>query len=239
MMKRVSALTQRELAASFFSPVAYIVAAVFLIATGYLFMTYTLVPGEEATLRPLMVYMAQILIFAIPLLTMRCLSDEFASGTIETLMTAPVTDTEVVLSKFLGAMVFYLALLLTTVLHVLLLFRYGATGIGVIFWGYIGMLMLGALYVSVGVFASALTKHQLVAAIIAIGILAVITLGVQGLSLLRGGAWRAVLGYVDVLRHFEDFSKGIVDSRAIIFFVSVTAFFLFLSVKVLESRRWR
>jgi len=239
MINRVTALTQRELAASFFSPVAYIVAAVFLVATGYLFMTYTLVPGEEATLRPLLVYMAQILIFAIPLLTMRTLADEFATGTIETLMTAPVTDTEVVLSKFLGAMVFYVALLLTTILHVFILYRYGASGFGVIFWGYVGMLLLGALYVSVGVFASALTRHQLIAAIIATGILAVLTLGVQGLSILRGGAWRSVLGYVDVLRHFEDFSKGIVDSRAIIFFLSFTAFFLFLSVKVLESRRWR
>lgn len=239
MMQRVTALTQRELNAAFFSPIAYIVAAIFLVATGYLFMTYTLVPGEEATMRPLLVYMAQILIFAIPLLTMRTLADEFATGTIETLMTAPVTDTEVVLSKFMGAMVFYVALLATTVLHVLILFRYGASGLGGIAWGYIGMLLLGGLYISVGVFASALTRHQLIAAIIAIGILAVLTLGVQGLSILRGGAWRSVLGYVDVLRHFEDFAKGIVDSRGIIFFISLTAFFLFLSVKVLESRRWR
>ena len=239
MIRNVSALTQRELAASFFSPVAYVVAAVFLVATGYLFMTFTLVTGEEASVRPLLGYMAQILVFAIPLLTMRTLADEFASGTIETLMTAPITDTEVVLSKFLGVLAFYAALLLTTLLHVVLLFLYGANEVGVFLCGYFGMVLLGAFYISIGVFASALTRHQLVAAIIATGVLGVLTFGVQGLSVLRGGNWRSVLGYVSVLRHFEDFSKGILDSRAIIFFLSGTAFFLFLAVKVLESRRWR
>lgn len=239
MIRNVAALTQRELFSSFFSPVAYVVASVFLVATGYLFLTETLIGGHEASIRPMLDGMALLLVFAVPLLTMRVLSEEFASGTIETLMTAPVTDIEVVLSKFLGVMVFYTALLLTTVVHVILLFVYGGAEMSVVLYGYVGMMLLGSLYVSVGVCASAMTKHQLVAAIIATLVLAVFTLIVDGLAAWMGGSWRTALGYVNVTRHFGDFSKGIFDTRALVFFISGTAFFLFMAVKVLESRRWR
>lgn len=238
-MRNVAALTQRELAASFLSPVAYVVALVFLVATGHLFMTGTLVEGGEATVRPLLNGMAWMLVFAIPLLTMRVLADEFANGTIETLMTAPVTDVEVVVGKFLGVFVFYVALLAATLLHVLLLFHYGASDRAVVLYGYAGMLLLGALYVAVGVFASALTRHQLVAAIVAMGVLSLLSLVVDAFAAWRGGQWRTVLGYINILHHFGDFSKGMVDTKSIIFFISGTLFFLFLAVKVLESRRWR
>ncbi len=239
MMQRVSALTQRELASSFLSPIAYVVAAVFLVATGYLFMNNTLVEGGEASIRFLLDSMAWILIFAIPLLTMRVIADEYASGTIETLLTAPVTDVEVVVGKFLGVLVFYTALLATTLVHVVLLFRYGGSDFGVVLYGYVGMLLLGALYVAVGVFASALTRYQLLAALVGMSILALLTLMVDALAAWKGGLWREVLSYINVLHHFGDFSKGILDTRSIVFFLSGTLFFLFLSVKVMESRRWR
>lgn len=238
-MRNVAALTQRELATNFLSPVAYIVAAVFLVATGHLFMKNTLVEGGEASVRSLLDSMAWLLVFAMPLLTMRVLADEFATGTIETLMTAPVTDVEVVFGKFLGVYVFYLGLLATTLVHVGLLFAYGATDVGVVLLGYLGMVLLGALYVAVGVFASALTRHQLVAAIIGMGVLSVFTLVVDAFAGWRGGDWRTVLAYVNILHHFKDFSKGILDTKSLVFFISGTVFFLFLAVKVLESRRWR
>lgn len=238
-MRNVAALTQRELATSFLSPVAYIVAAVFLVATGHLFMKNTLVEGGEASVRSLLDSMAWLLVFAMPLLTMRVLADEFATGTIETLMTAPVTDVEVVFGKFLGVYVFYLGLLATTLVHVGLLFAYGATDVGVVLLGYLGMVLLGALYVAVGVFASALTRHQLVAAIIGMGVLSVFTLVVDAFAGWRGGDWRTVLAYVNILHHFKDFSKGILDTKSLVFFISGTVFFLFLAVKALESRRWR
>ncbi len=239
MIRNVAALTQRELATNFLSPVAYVVAAVFLVATGHLFMGSTLVEGEEASLRSMLDSMAWLLVFALPLLTMRVLSDEFASGTIETLMTAPVTDVEVVIGKFLGVYVMYLGLLATTLVHVVLLSAYGATDAGVLILGYLGMILLGAFYVAVGVFASALTRHQLVAAIVGILILAVLTLVVDALAGWYSGSWRSVLAYVNVLHHFQDFSKGIFDTKSLFFFLSGTAFFLFLAVKALESRRWR
>lgn len=239
MTRNVLALTQRELIMSFFSPVAYVVAAVFLMATGYLFMNATLIEGSEATIRPLLDSMSWVLIFAIPLLTMRVLSDEFASGTIEALMTAPVTDVEVVLGKFLGVLAFYASLLVTTLVHVGLLLRYGGNDVPAILYGYFGMILLGCLYVAVGVFASALTKHQLVAALIGMGVLSLFTLVVDSFAAWKGGLWRTVLSYVNITHHFQDFSKGIFDTKAIVFFISGTAFFLFLAVKMLESRRWR
>lgn len=239
MMRNVAALTQRELAAIFLSPVAYVVAAVFLVASGYLFMSNTLIEGGEASMRMMMNSMAWLLVFAIPMLTMRLLADEFATGTIETLMTAPVTDVEVVLGKFLGALVFYLALLLTTVVHAYLVFRYGAQDLGVVIYGYIGLILLGAAYVAVGLFASSLTRYQLVAALIGMGLLAAFTVVVDTLATYQGGQWRVVLSYVNVLHHFQDFSKGIFDTKALVFFISTTLFFLFLSVRVLESKRWR
>lgn len=239
MTRNVMALTQRELAATFFSPVAYVVAAIFLVATGYIFMEKTLQPGSEASVRFMLQSMAWVLIFAVPMLTMRALSDEYASGTIEALMTAPVTDIEVVLGKFFGVLLFYVVLLLTTLLHVLLIMKYGAMDLGVLAYGYLGMLLLGSLYVAVGLFASSLTRYQLVAALIGAGILGVFTLLVDSFASWYGGTWRNVLGYINVLYRFEDFTKGLFDTKALIFFLSGTAFFLFLTVKVLESRRWR
>ncbi len=239
MIRNVAALTQRELVASFLSPVAYIVTAVFLVATGYLFMDQVLVEGGEAAVRPLFDSMARLLVFAIPLLSMWVLSEEFATGRIETLMTAPVTDAEVICGKFLGVFLFYAGLLATTLVHVILLSIYGALDVPVVLCGYLGMLLLGCFYVAVGVFASALTRYQLVAAIIGIGVLSVFTLVVDALAGWAGGTWRLVLGYVNVLHHFEDFSKGIFDTRSVVFLASGTLFFLFLAVKVLESRRWR
>lgn len=239
MLAKVAALTQRELSATFLSPVAYIVAAVFLIAMGQLFMSQTLVEGGEASMRSTLDSMAWLLVFAIPMLTMRLLADEFATGTIEPLMTAPVTDVEVVAGRFLGVFVFYIGLLLTTLVHVGLLIAYGAQDVGVIFYGYVGMLLLGALYVSVGLFASSLTRYQLLAALIGMGILAVFTVLVDSFASWKGGDWRVVLGYVNILHHFKDFSRGIFDTKAVAFFLSGTLFFLFLSVKALESRRWR
>ncbi|HKQ48632.1 MAG TPA: ABC transporter permease [Phycisphaerae bacterium] len=239
MMSNIKALTQRELMATFYSPVAYVVAAIFLIASGYLFMTFTLVEGKEATFREMLQSMAWVLVFAIPLLTMRVIADEYASGTIETLMTAPISDVEVVLGKFFGVLLFYLALLATTILHVVLLYRYGGTDVGALAYGYFGMLLLGGLYVAIGVFASALTRYQLVAALIGAGILALLTMLVDSFATWYGGAWRSVLGYINIFYQFEDFTKGILDTKAIVFFLSGTAFFLFLTVKVMESKRWR
>ena len=195
--------------------------------------------GAESTLRPLFDVLAYGLVVVVPLLTMRLVAEEFRSGTIEALMTAPVTDFQVVAGKFLGAMVLYLALLATTGVFFLLIVVFGQPDWGVAAMGYLGMVLLGATYVSVGLFASSLTKHQLVAGLIGMGMLAFLTAGMYLLVLGLPAEYGEVVSRVNLISNFSHFSKGILDTRSVVFFVTLTAFFLFLSVKVLESRRWR
>jgi len=238
-VRNIATLTQRELAACFFSPIAYVVAAVFLLLTGYFFLGRVLVPGTEASMRPLFDNIAQLLVFAIPLLTMRAIAEEFSTGTIETLMTAPVTDGQVVLGKFLGIALFYLALVGTTVVHAALLLAYGQVPWQAVAVGYLGLVLLGACYISVGLFASTLTRHQLLAALIGAGLLSTMTFLMDYLAEWYSGSLRQLASAINLLGHFDDFSRGIFDTRAVVFMLSVTALFLFFAVKVLESRRWR
>jgi len=236
----VAAITQRELAAFFFSPIAYVVGFVFLLLTGWAFLGETLMAGSEASMRTLFERMAGVLVFALPLLTMRSIADDYASGTIETLMTAPVSDASVVIGKFLGAFVFYAALLATTLLHLVILENYSDPVGSVVVVGYLGMLLMGGLFLAVGIFASSCTRHQLLAAMISIAILAFLTFVVDYGSEYAGKLWlRQVCANVNILWHFADFAKGIVDTKSVIFFLSGIVFFLFLATKVMESRRWR
>jgi len=234
------AIMQRELVSLFFSPIAYVVGFIFLLVTGYIFVTDTLEPGSEASLRTLFEWMAYLLVFAVPILTMRSIADEFATGTVETLMTAPVTDAAVVVGKFLGTWIFYLALLATTVPHLLLMSIYAKPVFSVVVVSYLGMILLGGLFIAVGIFASACTRHQLLSAIIGITILSLFAFGADRLAERGPQPWlRSVGVYINILGHFSDFSKGILDTGSLIFFVSGIGLFLFMATKVLESRRWR
>lgn len=236
----VGAITQRELAGLFFSPIAYVVGFVFLALTGYWFVSEVLVPGQEASLRPLFERMAGLLVFAIPLLTMRSLADEYASGTIETLMSAPVSDAAVVMGKFFGTFLFYAVLLAATLLHAVIMASFAEPVGSVIVVGYVGMLLVGGLFIAVGVFASACTRHQLLAAMLSVAVLALFTFVVDYGAEYAPRIWlRQVCANLNVLWAFSDFAKGIIDSKSVIFFVSGIVFFLFLATKVMESRRWR
>jgi ABC-2 type transport system permease protein len=194
--------------------------------------------GAEATLRPLFDVLAYGLAIVCPLLTMRSVAEEFRAGTIETLMTAPITDAQVILGKFLGAMGLYLVLLASTLAYFALIVIYGSPDYGVAVMGYLGMVLLGAVFIAVGIFSSTLTRHQLVAGLVGIAILGFFTMGVYLLVMLLPET-AEIINRLNMIRYFGDFSKGIFDTQGLIFFVSVTAFFLFLSTKVLESRRWR
>lgn len=238
-MRNIAALTQRELNACFFSPIAYVIGFLFLLATGLWFIFTTLVPGSEASLRPLFEIMARVLVFAIPVLTMRTVAEEYATGTIESLMTAPVTDAQVIIGKFLGVLAFYTVLVLSTLLYLLLMMMYGTPEGGLVLFGYLGMLLLGAMFISVSIFTSTCTRHQLLSAMMAAAILAIFTILADYLVDLIPLGLRGVFGAVNVFGHFEAFAKGVFDTKAVIYFVSTTAFFLFLAVKALESKRWR
>jgi len=238
-MRKAIVLARRELGSYFVSPMAYIVGAMFLLASGLWFFYDIFVPGHEASLRSLFESMAYIMVFAVPLLTMRLISDELQSGTIETLMTAPVTDAEVILGKFLGVMVFYLALLACTGVFLALIFIYGQPDAGVAVMGYVGMILLGSAFVAVGLFASTLTRYQLVAAIVSAAILAAFVIVMQLVVAHGPKPWNELAAKLNAMTYFRDFSRGMFDSRGLVFFLTAAGLFLFLSVKVLESRRWR
>jgi ABC-2 type transport system permease protein len=237
-MTKFCALARRELTAYFVSPIAYVIGAGFLLlSAGWFFVN--LRPGEEASLRPLFDGMAVLMVLAVPLLTMGLLSKEYDSGTIETLMTSPVTETEVIVGKFFGIMVFYLAMLAATVLFLGLIQAFGQPDFGVAASGYLGMIILGAAYVAVGIFASTLTRHQIVAAIVAMGILAFFILFMGFVVRLGISPWAQLADKLNGMRYFRQFSRGVFDSRGLFYFLTATGLFLFLSVKTLESRRWR
>jgi len=247
-MQKIMTLARRELSAYFFSPMAYVAAAAFLTIVNVVVLWPQVLglevealfrPGAASTLRPLFDVLAYALVIVMPLLTMQLLSEEFHTGTVETLMTAPVTDAQVVLGKFTGALLMYLALLATTLVYFALVAWFGKPDWGVAGMGYLGMVLLGALYIAVGLFASSLTKHLLVAVLVAIGILGLSTGGTYLVTLMLPAERAAIVSKFSLIDYFGYFTRGVLDSRGVVFFLTATAFFLFLSVKALESRRWR
>ncbi len=239
-MRNIGTLTQRELAAFFFSPIAYVVLAVFLGVTGIFFVNDNFLPGEEASLRVTFgSYFPIILVFVIPMLTMRLLSEEFRSGTIETLMTAPVSEVDVVLGKFLGTLIFFVVMLATTLLHVGLVMTYGSPDLGLVLSSYLGLLLLGGLYISVGLFFSACTRNQVIAVLCSFVLLAIFSFLANYIARDLEGNSRVILQHLSIIAHYQDFTRGLVDVNHLVFFVSTTGLFLFLAVKALESRRWR
>src|SRR5687768_9671225 len=238
-MNRAVTIARREFLGYLFSPIAYVAMTLFLLAAGLLFRK-DFEPGEPATMRTIFDWMVWILVVVVPLLCMGLIAQEWASGTIESLMTAPVGEADVVLGKFAGSLLLFLLLLVPTLLYVVLLAIYGNPDYGPIFSGYLGILLVGALFIAIGLFCSSLTRSQVVAAVSAGAILFVITIIPWWASAeaTLEPFWRT-LADQGVFSRYTDFSKGIIDTGSVVFFVAMTAVFLFLTVKVLESRRWK
>ncbi len=239
-MRNLGTMTRRELSAYFLSPIAYAVIAIFLFCTGLAFALGSFQNGAEASLRSLFQgWITLFLLLVLPMLTMRLLSEEYRGGTIESLMTAPVTDVEVVLGKFLGAFAFYLVLLATLLLYPLVMTFFGHVDWVLLFCNYLGLMLMGGLFIAVGLFFSACTKHQVVAALCSMALLAFMTFAFQGLSTAVEGWPKTLLLHLSVRSHFDDFVRGLLDINHVIFFVTMMALFLFLAVKTVEFRRWR
>jgi len=239
-VSNIPTLTRRELAAFFVSPIAYIVVTVFLVIAGLWFSFGQRYFSAESGLfaygaaASLLNVMGVMFLFLAPLLTMRLLAEEISSGTIETLMTAPVSNTAVVLSKFLGTFCFFVLMLIPTVafpvmLHVISGDAKPDTGPAIS--GYFGLLLLGMMTISIGVCVSASVRNQISAA--------VATTLVLALLWVAGSAAPQAVRYLGILYHFESFTKGVIDTRDVVYFVTGTAFFLFAAVGVVAVRRWR
>lgn len=238
-------LLAREIESYFMAPLMYLVLAIFLVMNGIAFNFSLADSGGNvnATVRNFLggsiLFWINILIIP-PLLTMRLLAEEKRTGTIEGLMTAPVTDFAVVLAKFSGALLFYVALWMPSLVYLIVLKGYGALpDPGILTTSYIGILLLGALLVAIGILASALAPNQVVAAIIGI-VGNLVMFFVPLFSLQMGqGKLRAGLEHLSILFHFQNsFGKGVLDSGILAVYAVLVALILFLTVRVVESRRW-
>jgi ABC-2 type transport system permease protein len=230
-------IAKRELKAFFVSTIAYLVGAAFLFITG-LFFVFTVTINTIASFLQVFNVTIVILLFIAPILTMRLLAEESRSGTLELLMTAPVRDWEVVLGKFLAVFIFFVALLLPTLFYLFLLIQYGTPDILVTFSGYLGIILLGAMLLSFGLFTSALSANQIVAAIVGIALSLTFWLA-GGLATTFDGPFGRFLEYISVQSHIRDFVLGLITSTNVIYFLSITAIALFLTIRVLEIKRWR
>lgn len=239
-MTQTATMARRELGAYFLSPIAYAVSAVFLFSTGLAFGLGTFQNGAEASLRSLLEFwIVLVLVFVLPMLTMRLFSEEIRSGTIESLMTAPITETQIVLGKFFGAFAFFLVLLATLLIYPLILRQYGPIDAKLLVCNLLGLILLGGLYIAVGLFFSACTKHQIVAVLLSFALLALATFASQGLATVVDGWPKALLQHLSIRTHFFDFVRGLLDLNHVVFFVTTTILFLFLTVKRVEMRRWQ
>ncbi|MBC7236662.1 MAG: ABC transporter permease subunit [Chloroflexi bacterium] len=238
-MKNVYHIARRELGAYFVSPIAYVVIAIYLAVVGGLF-GFILYYSREATMRYVFLHGVSILFLVLvtQVLTMRLLAEEQRMGTIELLLTSPVRDWEVVLGKFLAGLGVFIVMVLLTGYFVIVLLRVGDPDIGVLLSGYLGYILLGASLLAIGVFSSSLTQNQIVAAVVGIGITLVLWL-TGALGEFVGSTLEGIVTYVPIFDHLQDLVRGVIDTKDIIYYLSVTALFLFLSVRVLESRRWK
>jgi len=235
-MSKSITIARRELTGYFCSPIAYVALAVFLLISGYMFQD-DFRSGQPVGMRSIFEQMVWLLVFIIPVLSMGLIAQEWATGTIESMMTAPIGEAEVVMGKFLGALIFFLVLLAPTLLYLGLLCLYGRPDFGPILSGYIGIVLVGALFIAVGLFCSSLTKSQVVAAVASAALLFLITI-LPAFKATLSVFWTAVVEQ-GVMAHYRDFSRGVIDTGGIIFFLACTGVFLFFTVKVLESRRWQ
>jgi ABC-2 type transport system permease protein len=232
------AVTRRELYSYLVSPMAYAVAAVFLLVNGFIFFLIVANPGAEASLRPLLPTTAFLLLLLIPVLTMRLLAEEKSTGTIELLMTFPVTDTQVVLGKFLATLVVYLLMLVPTLIYVGVIVLFGSSEWGPLITAYLGLVLLGGAFIAVGLLSSSLTRNQIVAGVLGIGLLLLLWVLGAGATVL-GPRLSGLVAYLSLNDHFMNFGQGVIDLKDVIFYLSFIAGALFLTVRVQESSRWR
>jgi len=235
-LRAIGVIAGKELKAYFNSPVAYVVIVVFLGLVGYFFQA-TLFLNNIASLRVVFDTVPVVFLFIVPAVTMRLLSEEWKGGTMELLITKPVRDAEIVLGKFLAAWAFLAAALLPTLFYYATIASLGAMDHGPVIGGYLGLLLMGGVYAAAGLFGSSVTQNQIVAFII--GFLIVFFLFLVDKTLMLLPSWLAgPAGYLGIEYHFSGIARGVIDTRNIVYFFSMIAFFLYLTTVSMERRSW-
>src|SRR6266851_4341697 len=248
-MSNILAIAHKELKSYFASPIAYVVIGFFVALYGYFYVVmlqyFTRMslqmgqPGmggpqsanvNEMMIRPLMQNVLILVLFIMPMVTMRTYAEEKRSGTIELLLTSPLTDFQIIMGKFLGAMALYGAMLAVTVIHVALLFVYGRPEWRPIVTAYLGLLLLGGCFISLGLLISSLTKNQIVAGIATFAVFLFLWV-INWIGSFSGPTVNGLTSYLSIIEHWDDFGKGVIDTSHLVYYLSFIAFGLFLTAK--------
>lgn len=237
-MKNTMTIAWKEIKAYFLTPTAYIVGAMFLVLTGIFFVLEVTSPFAEASVRDFSAWASLFIMFLAPLLTMRLLAEEQKLGTLELLLTSPVRDWEVVLGKYIASLAVLLVTIAFTLYYVALLYIFGNPDTGPVLSAYFGLVLFGAAALAIGVMSSSLSGNQIVAAVVGMGILLTLSFIERVADIVQGVA-AEVLTNISMNYHFADFSRGVLDTSHVVYYVSITAVFLFIAVRSLETRRWR
>jgi len=238
-LKRIYILAKKELLNYFNSPIAYIFIGVFLIVGNWLFFNSFFVIGQS-NMRSYFSLLPWIFLFLSPALTMRLWAEEKKSGTIEFLLTLPVTNWQVVMAKFFSSLVFMFITLILSISIPITISLLGTVDYGPIIGGYIGALLLGGAYLALGLFISSLTKNQIIAFIL--GLVACFIVFIIGADFVLSGAPNFLvptMKFMGLGSHFYNISKGVIDSKDVIYYFSFIFLFLFLNTKVIEARKWK
>lgn len=254
-MRNVWTICRKELSSYFVSPVAYILLIMFGLIFGFFFwnaLAIFVVEGmemqmrgqafpmnlNEQVIRPLLQNVSVIGLFFIPMITMRLFAEEKRSGTIELLVTSPIRDLEIILGKWMAAMILYCCLLLFTAVNFAFLFKYGNPDWKPLALGYLGLLLQAGALLAVGTFISTLTKNQIIAGAATFGV--ILLLWVVGwVGEYETATWAHVLSYMSIITHYEPFGRGVLTSKDAIFYLTVIFLGLFFTARSMESLRWR
>ena len=255
-MRNIAAIAQKELRSYFASPIAYIIIGLFALLYGYFYLVmlqYFLRAGinvgpmgqsqqvmniNQDMLRPVLQNVTILLLFLLPAMTMRTYSEERRSGTIELLLTSPLTGWQIILGKFLGVLSLYGVMLAVTLIHIGVLYIYGSPEWRPIVVSYLGLLLLGGSFLSVGLFISTLTANQIVAYIVTFSVFLMLWV-ISWLGSFSSGFFTDITAYLSIIEHFDDFSKGILDTTHVVYYLSLITFGLFLTAKSMDTERWR
>ena len=254
-LRNIWAIAVKELRGYFVSPVAWVMMGLFALIFGVFFTAHLgafvaqsmqsqfggAAPNlnvNQHLIRGVLANASVLVLFILPMVTMRAYAEEKRSGTVELLLTSPITDFEIIMGKFVGALCLYIALVTVTFVHVGLLFSYGQPEWRPLIAGYLGLILQGGAFIAVGLFFSSTTKNQMTAGVATFVVL--LTFWIIGwFADSAGPTWSAILSYLSITQHFDDFGKGVIDTKHVIFYVSFISFWLFLTVKSLDTERWR
>jgi ABC-2 type transport system permease protein len=255
-MRNILAIAHKELKSYFSSPIAYIVLGFWALLYGYFFVAILqyfvrqsmqmsqFQQGPQAMnvnqqlIRPLVQNVTILVLFLMPMVTMRTYSEEKRSGTIELLLTSPITDWQIILGKFLGAMSLYGTMLAVTLIHIAILFKFGNPEWKPIATAYLGLLLLGGCFISVGLFISSLTRNQIVAGMVTFAVFLLLWV-ITWIGSFSGPTVDRLTQYLSIIDHLDDFGKGVLDTTHIIYYLSFITFGLFLTAKSVDTERWR